>query len=133
MRSPSPRLATWWLVLPDRRLTAEQRGFVRALLSESEPIRLARELVVEFGRVVRARDVAALDVWMTQATNGPLAELRDFVVGLRRDEAAVRAAVELSWSNGQTEGQVNKLKMLKRQMYGRASVALLDQRMRAAA
>ena len=83
--------------------------------------------------MVRARDVAALDVWMTQATNGPLAELRDIVVGLRRDEAAVRAAVELTWSNGQTEGQVNKLKMLKRQMYGRASVALLRQRMLTAA
>jgi len=55
-------------------------------------------------------------------------ELRDFAAGLRRDGSAVRAAVEQPWSNGQTEGQVKRLKLLKRQMYGRASFALLRQR-----
>jgi transposase len=54
--------------------------------------------------------------------------LRGFAIGLRRDWAAVSAALELPWSNGQTEGQVNKLKLLKRQMYGRASFELLRRR-----
>jgi transposase len=58
-----------------------------------------------------------------------VAEFRDFAVGLRRDTAAAQAAIASAWSNGQTEGQVHKIKMLKRQMYGRASVALLRQRL----
>jgi transposase len=53
------------------------------------------------------------------------AEMRGFARSLRRDLAAVRAAFTLPWSNGQTEGHVNRLKYLKRQMYGRASVELL--------
>ena len=62
-----------------------------------------------------------------------MAEFRDFAVGLRRDTAAAQAAIASPWSNGQTEGKVNKIKMLKRQMYGRANVPLLRQRMLAAA
>jgi transposase len=56
-------------------------------------------------------------------------ELRSFATGLRRDWAAVRAGLELSWSNGQTEGQVNRLKLLKRQMFGRAGFDLLRRRL----
>lgn len=66
---------------------------------------------------------------MTAASTSELAEFRDFAAGLRRDDAAVRAAVERHWSNGQSEGQVNGIKLLKRQMYGRASVASLRQRL----
>lgn len=115
-------------MLPETRLSPDQGRFVRELTGASEPIRAAQTLAVEFGRLVRAHDVAALEPWMAQAGQSALAEFRDFAAGLRRDFAAVRAAVELAWSNGQTEGQVNKLKLLKRQMYGRASVGLLGQR-----
>ena len=62
-----------------------------------------------------------------------LSAFRDFAAGLRRDLTSIEAAVREPWSNGQTEGQVNKLKMLKRQMYGRAGVPLLRQRMLGAA
>jgi transposase len=55
-------------------------------------------------------------------------EFRNFAKGLRRDERAVRAAMKVEWSNGQTEGQVNRLKLLKRQMYGRAKFDLLRAR-----
>lgn len=68
-----------------------------------------------------------------RAETSDLTEFHDFAAGLRRDEAAIRAAIEHAWSNGQTEEQVNKLKMLKRQMYGRASVPLLQQRLLLAA
>ncbi len=131
--SPSPRQARWWLLRPEARLSLDQRRFVTALTSASEPVRVARELTVEFGRFVRARDAAALDPWLVRASACDLAEFRDFAASLRHDGGAVRAAVSLAWSNGQTEGQVNRLKMLKRQMYGRASVGLLERRVLSAA
>ncbi len=55
-------------------------------------------------------------------------ELHGFTKGLKKDEAAVRAALRLEWSNGQVEGQVNRLKTIKRQMFGRAKFDLLRQR-----
>ena len=109
---PSPRHARWWLVMPEARLSPDQVRFVRALTGASDPIRTAQTLAVEFGRLVRAHDIAAPEPWMVQAAGSALAEFCEFAAGLRRDFAAVRAAVELSWSNGQTEGQVNKLKVL---------------------
>jgi transposase len=70
-----------------------------------------------------------LDAWLAQATQ-PLVpkELRRFAAGLRQDDAAVRAAFTLPWSNGQVEGQVNRLKLINRTMYGRASFELLRRR-----
>ena len=87
-------------------------------------------LAVEFGRLLREHDVGAFDVWLASAEMGPLAP---FVVSLRTDERAVRAAVAEPWSNGPVEGQVNRLKVVKRQMYGRASFDLLRARVLAAA
>ena len=83
--------------------------------------------------MLRERDVAALDAWHGAAARSEHSEFRALAASLRRDWAAVTAAVRETWSNGQTEGQVNKLKMLKRQMYGRAGLALLRQRMLLAA
>jgi len=71
--------------------------------------------------------------WLEQAEASQFAELRDFAAGLRRDARAVEAALTQPWSNGQTEGQVTKLKRLERRMYGRAGVPLLRQRMLLAA
>lgn len=65
------------------------------------------------------------DRWLTRLSKCSAPEMRSFASSLRRDLAAVRAAFTLPWSNGQTEGHVNRLKFLKRQMYGRASVELL--------
>jgi transposase len=65
---------------------------------------------------------------MDAVTKSQIPEFENFVKVLQRDESAVRAAVSSEWSNGQTEGQVNRLKMLKRQMYGRANFDLLRAR-----
>ena len=65
-------------------------------------------------------------------TISEVAELREFALGIRRDEAAVTAALQYEWSSGQVEGQVTRLKLLKRQMYGRAGFALLRRRILAA-
>jgi len=58
-----------------------------------------------------------------------VSEIRSFATGIRQDEAAVTAALTYAWSNGQVEGQINKLKLLKRQMYGRAKLDLLKARL----
>lgn len=82
-----------------------------------------------FMTVVRERDGNQLEGWLCEVEQSPCAELRSFVTGIRRDEAAVRAAFTLPWSQGQVEGQITKLKVFKRQMYGRAKLDLLQQRM----
>ena len=78
---------------------------------------------------MRTQDQAALAPWVEQAEQSGVAELRGFATGLRRDWAAVEAALRLPWSNGQTEGQITKLKLLKRSAYGRASLELLTRRL----
>ena len=76
-----------------------------------------------FAQFVRQRQPEQLDPWLEKALYSQLSPLR-----LREDYSAVKAGVTLPWSNGQTEGQINRLKMLKRQMYGRADLELLSRR-----
>jgi transposase len=83
--------------------------------------------------MVRERRGDALEAWMAEATHSGIAELTRFARGLQDDLAAVEAGLTLEWSNGVTEGQIHRLKLLKRQGYGRASFALLRQRVLQAA
>jgi transposase len=71
----------------------------------------------------------ALDTWLIDAEQSGMPELRGFAAGIRRDLGPVAAALRWEWSNGQTEGQVNRLKTLKRAMYGRAKLDLLRLRL----
>ena len=75
--------------------------------------------------MLKERQAEALDSWLTRAKACHVTELTSFVNGIRRDDAAVRAACSGKWSNGTTEGHVNRLKFLKRQMFGRAHLDLL--------
>ena len=131
-KAPSPTLARWWLILRSEELSGDQRRFVDDLLSRSDAVRSARELVVDFGRVLRGRDVVALRPWLDAAGACSQSELRELAAGVCRDMRAVEAAITEPWSNGPTEGQVNKLKVLKRQCYGRAKLDLLERRFLAA-
>jgi len=79
--------------------------------------------------VLREQDVAGLYAWLARAEGCGLTELRAIARRMWGDRPAVEAAVATRWSNGQTEGQVNRLKVLKRAMYGRAKFDLLRQRM----
>ena len=91
----------------------------------------ARTLVVErFHSMIRTKVETGLDAWLADAGTSLLAS---FAAGITKTKAAVRAAIVEPWSNGQTEGQINKLKMVKRQMYGRAKVDLLEARLLGAA
>lgn len=78
--------------------------------------------------MVRKRNKEALPAWMQAATNSGNAVLARFAASLKQDLAAVEAGLSLPWSNGQTEGQVNRLKLVKRSMYGRANFDLLRAR-----
>lgn len=100
-----------------------------ARLSELCPdIHMAATQAREFMQIVTGRKADQLASWMDTATESGVLELRTFVSGLRRDEAAVRAALLYPWSHGPVEGEINRLKRLKRQMYGRANFDLLRQR-----
>ena len=82
-------------------------------------------LVASFRRMMRRRDRAALDPWLEAAASAAVPELRGFAASLRRDDAAVHAALAHAWSSGQVEGQVTKIKRIKRLMYGRGTFELL--------
>src|SRR6266700_4443629 len=87
------------------------------------------QLVQEFFRLVHARQGTQLDSWLSKVEASANPELQRIALGLERDKAAVLAGLTLIHSNGQVEGQITKLKLIKRQMYGRAGFALLRQRM----
>ena len=75
--------------------------------------------------MVRERKRDQLDAWLQEASASPLQELHRFALGLRKAYGAMRAALCEPWSTGQVEGQITRLKYLKRQMYGRAHIDLL--------
>ncbi|WP_227687081.1 transposase [Spirosoma arboris] len=78
--------------------------------------------------MVRTRQAVLLDDWLAHCQNCSAVLLQQFGLRFQQDYAAVRAALATAWSNGQTEGQVTRLKLIKRQMYGRAKLDLLRQR-----
>ncbi len=85
-------------------------------------------LAEEFAALVRGREPERLDLWLQRVQDGTVVSLRRFAKRLSADYKAVRAAVTLGWSNGPVEGHINRLKMLKRTMYGRAGLDLLGRR-----
>ena len=127
-RALSPRQAMWVLVRSDDEFKEwEQAARVRLEVA-SPVITVATGLARRFLDLIRQRDVAALDAWLVDATASGIGELKRLAASLRQDYAAVRAALELPWSNGQLEGQINRLKVIKRVGYGRANFDLLRQR-----
>jgi transposase len=127
-RPLTPRTAAWLaLRRPGRRDPAGAERLAR--LRDRDPkLAEAMDLAEEFAALLRAREPERLDPWLARARDGPLPAFRGFAESLATDEAAVRAAATLPWSTGPVEGQINRLKTLKRQMYGRAKLDLLGQR-----
>jgi transposase len=127
-RAPSARHVACLLVWRKERLPKEERNYLQRLCDQELTIARVYELAQEFVTMARERTGQQLDAWLTRATTSEIPELDRFARGLNDDRAAVEAGLSQEWSNGQTEGQVNKLKLLKRQMYGRASFDLLRRR-----
>lgn len=120
----TPAKAVWLFVLPHEKLTPEQQQALTHVLKEPLLAGLY-DLAQRFCRLVRERHVDALLPWMEEALHSDFKELVIFVHGLQQDLAAVQAALSSDWSNGPVEGHVNRLKLVKRQMYGRARFDLL--------
>ena len=100
-----------------------ERSFVEPLLNHNELISQVHQLSLRFRAMMKAKQADGLGDWCVEA--GEVVGLSGFVRGIRQDYAAVEEAMRSEWSNGQTEGQVNRLKTIKRAMYGRANFELL--------
>jgi transposase len=94
-------------------------------ICQNDIIKQVYQLAQQFRTIIQERMASALDAWLALCEASQVSSLHTFAAGIRQDYAAIRAALETEWSNGQTEGQVNRLKLLKRQMYGRAKFDLL--------
>jgi transposase len=125
----SPVIAASLCMKPRGMLTPRQAAKVDALKSASADFAAMRRLVMEFRGVVKSKRADKLDKWLKDATASGIYAMRRFVRTLRQDIDAVRNAITEPWSNGQIEGQINRLKTLKRSMYGRAGLELLRARM----
>ena len=128
MRRLSPSETSWLLVQPPADLTEDEQAALDKLQKAVADIATAYTLAQDFISMVRERTVDALADWIARAAASHVAELGSFADGLQRDLAAVTAGLSLPWSNGQVEGQINRLKLIKRTMYGRASFDLLRKR-----
>jgi transposase len=124
----TPRRATWLVLRRATQRTAEEVQQLVQLRTQSTAVAEAIDLAQDFPQLVRQRQPAQLDPWLQRATNSTLDALRRFAAGLSEDYQAVKAGVTLPWSTGPVEGHINRLKMLKRQMFGRAHLDLLGHR-----
>lgn len=126
----SPREVSWLLLRlrAADTLTPLESAYVHELLRSDPVVATTRDVVQTFFTLLQDRRGDQLDAWLERADTCGVRELRAFAEGIRRDYQAIRTTFELSWSQGQTEGQVNRLKLLKRQMYGRAKLDLLRRR-----
>ena len=125
-RCPSPRALARLLTLARDKLTRTEAIIVATVEREVPAIVAARDAVDAFHRLLRSRHGDGLGPWIEAALASPVAS---FAKGVIADRAAVAAAIETPWSNGQTEGNICKLKTLKRQMGGRANLDLLRARL----
>jgi transposase len=117
------------VVLRPENRQAEETDLLEQLVKQHEDLALLIELADEFLELLRKRQADIFDDWLMKAAGCTIKPLKTFVKGLFDDYAAVKASLMSEVSNGPVEGLNNKLKMLKRQMYGRASLALLEKRL----
>jgi transposase len=125
----SAREAAWLFACNPHKLRLCQAVRLDALRVTHEDLGRAYQLAQDFRAMVTNRQVQVLGRWLEEAKASAIKELQSLATGILRDFDAVRAALATKHSNGQTEGKVNKLKCIKRQMYGRANFDLLRQRM----
>jgi transposase len=124
----SPRLVTRCLAgNPPANSEADQRQV--AQLCEAVPeLAAAGQLAVDFRTLVTEHQLDRLAPWLERAAASPLPEFQALAASLVRDRAAVERGIATQWSYGQVEGQVNRLKLIKRMMYGRGKLDLLRKR-----
>ncbi len=124
-KPPSPRQAAMLLARPPEKLKLDEQQLLAQLTAACPEVSTLHALTQGFANVFRSKQSEALQNWLAEAKASGLPEINRFCDGLLRDAEAVTAAVVLPWSNGQVEGQIHRLKLVKRQMYGRAQFELL--------
>lgn len=122
----TPRWATWLVLRREVKRTAAEAQQLTQLHAQSAEVAEAIDLAQDFATLVRQRQPEDLDPWLTRVATSMVEAVRRFATGLYADYAAVKAGVTLAWSSGPVEGHINRLKMLKRQMFGRARLDLLS-------
>ena len=129
-RAPTARVLARLMTAEPNRLSAADAVIVAVAQAAAPALAKARDLMQRFHALIRRGDGDGLDPWISDAASSLLAS---FVGGVINDRNAIHAAIVEPWSNGQTEGQITKLKLVKRQMYGRAKLDLLRARLMGAA
>jgi transposase len=124
----TPRGATWLVLRRETKRTEAETQQLTQLHAHSAEVAEAIDLAQDFTQLVRQRQPEHFDPWLKRATSSALEAMQRFATGLRDDYEAVKAGVTLPWSTSPVEGHINRLKMLKRQMFGRARLDLLSRR-----
>ncbi|MCY7278344.1 MAG: transposase [Phormidesmis sp. CAN_BIN44] len=127
-RPLTARRASYLMVKRKENRVPEDRELLKQIAAQHPDLALAIELADEFLDLLRQRQGEAFDGWLTRALKSSLKPFQTFAEGLSDDYDAVKASMTSTVSNGVVEGLNNRLKMLKRQMYGRAGLALLNKR-----
>jgi transposase len=130
---PKIRQITSWMLRRPEDLDAEEQLQLKQVLAACPHLETTATHVATFAEMLTGRHGERLDAWMAAVDEDDLPHLHRFVTGLRRDYQAVRNGLTLSHSSGTVEGNVNRIKMIKRQMYGRAKFDLLRKRVLLAA
>jgi len=123
----SPR-ASWILVKDRTQLDDQEQAALARMMATDPQVALAADLAERFVKMVKQKEADKLEAWLKDAVASGIRSFIGFANGIRQDFAAVRNALSLIWSNGPVEGYVNKLKYIKRMMYGRANFDLLRRR-----
>jgi hypothetical protein len=125
----SARAVSFIMVCPAAKQSQDAQIYVGQLCHVESCIARANMLIQAYLDLVRERRGHALEAWMAEASHSGITELASFARGLQEDLGAVTAGLTLEWSNGATEGQIHRLKLVKRQGDGPAGFALLRQRL----
>ena len=128
MQGLTPRQATWLTLRQPTEMTECEQHLLTRLPQAHAAFAQAITLAQGFAQLLRARQPERLDAWLQQAATSSLAAFQRLAKSFQRDYAAVKAGLTLPWSSGPVEGHINRLKMLKRQMFGRARLDLLSRR-----
>lgn len=124
----SARKVSLLLSKPFENLEAESQAYLRTLYKICPETSKASQLARKFKDMTDRLRKKKLDSWINKALESGIPATINFAKGQQKDHDAIKAAVSLKWSNGQVERQINRLKNIKRQMYGRASFELLRKR-----
>jgi transposase len=125
---PNLKLVALWLMKPPNLRAPSEQLWVEAATTVHPQVAAVEQVAQQFRLAFRERNPEVFKSWLARGMESEIPEVKSFVAGIQRDYEAVLAAVEQPWSNGQVEGQVHRLKLIKRQMYGRGGFLLLRRR-----